>query len=133
MPHCILEYSNNIVTTVNTKQFFHELHQLLVTEAGIDISNIKSRTVVYDQFFIGDGRDDHAFIHLTVSILSGRHSKEKQNLGHKILAYLATVFATSKEKVNCSITLELREMERETYFKVNSMAVAQDDELVVED
>ena len=118
MPHCTLEYSNNIVETINAKQFFHVLHHLLVKEAEINISNIKSRIVVHDQYYVGDGSDNNAFVHLTVAVLKGRSSEIKQNMGHKILAYLENVFAISKEKLNCSITLELLEMNRETYFKV---------------
>jgi 5-carboxymethyl-2-hydroxymuconate isomerase len=118
MPHCILEYSNNILETIDCNHFLQKLHHLLVKQAGVNVSNIKSRIIVYDKYYVGDGNKNTAFIHLTVSLLSGRSIDVKQLLGQKLLHYLRETFSDSYDKLNCSITLELREIEREAYFKV---------------
>jgi 5-carboxymethyl-2-hydroxymuconate isomerase len=45
-------------------------------------------------------------------------------VGEKILAFLKGEFARSFEKLNCSYTVEVREMDKETYFKTKSGKLA---------
>ena len=120
MPHFVLEYSDNILGHIDFRDFFKRLHSLLVQNGPFKLSDIKSRGVPLQQFYVAYGKESNAFIHLTLSILKGRDLSIRQALGEKILAFLKEEFADSCTELNCSVTTEIREMERDTYFKSTS-------------
>ena len=120
MPHFVLEYSDNILEEVEYKDFFKRLHTLLVENGPFTLSDIKSRAIRHQQFYVADGQESNAFIHLTLSIFKGRDLSIRQAVGEKILAFLKAEFARSFEKLNCSFTTEIKEIDKETYFKATS-------------
>lgn len=120
MPHFVLEYSDNILEELDYKDFFKRLHTLLVENGPFNLSDIKSRAICHQQFYVAAGQESNAFVHLTLSIFEGRDLGLRQELGEKILAFLKGEFARFFEKLNCSFTVEIREMDKETYFKAMS-------------
>lgn len=120
MPHFVLEYSDNIPGEVDFKEFFKRLHTLLVDVGPFKLSDIKSRAIRHQEFYVADGQESNAFVHLTLSIFKGRDLDIRQAVGEKLLAFLREEFALSLQKLNCSYTVEIREMDKETYFKLVS-------------
>jgi 5-carboxymethyl-2-hydroxymuconate isomerase len=120
MPHFVLEYSDNILEEVDFKDFFEKLHTLLVDVGPFNLSDIKSRAIRHKEFLVANGQESNAFVHLTLSIFKGRDLSIRQAVGEKLLAFLKGEFARSFEKLNCSYTVEIREMEKETYFKATN-------------
>ena len=120
MPHFVLEYSDNILEEVDFKDFFERLHTLLVENGPFNLSAIKSRAIRHQQFHVADGKEPNAFVHLTLSIFKGRDLSIRQAVGEKILSFLKGEFARSFEKLNCSYTGEIKEMDKDTYFKAMS-------------
>ncbi len=117
MPHFVLEYSDNILEEVDFEDFFKKLHTLLVEVGPFNLSDIKSRAIRHQEFCVANGQESNAFVHLTLSIFKGRDLGIRQAVGEKMLAFLKGEFARSFETLNCSLTVEVREMEKETYFK----------------
>ena len=120
MPHFVLEYSDNILEEVDFKDFFERLHTLLVENGPFNLSAIKSRAIRHQQFSVADGKESNAFVHLTLSIFKGRDLSIRQAVGEKILSFLKGEFARSFEKLNCSYTVEIKEIDKDTYFKAMS-------------
>ena len=120
MPHFVLEYSDNILEEVDFKDFFKKLHTLLVDVGPFNLSDIKSRAIRHQEFYVASGQESNAFVHLTLSIFKGRDLSIRQAVGERILAFLKGEFAHSFEKLNCSYTVEVKEMDKETYFKAMS-------------
>ena len=120
MPHFVLEYSDNILEEVDLKDLFKKLHTLLVDVGPFNLSDIKSRAIRHKEFHVANGQKSNAFVHLTLSIFKGRDLSIRQAVAEKILSFLKGEFARSFEKLNCSYTVEIREMEKETYFKTTS-------------
>lgn len=120
MPHFVLEYSDNILEKVDYEDFFKKLHTLLADVGPFNLSDIKSRAIRHQQFYVANGQELNAFVHLTLSIFKGRDLSIRQAVGEKILAFLKEEFARSFEKLNCSYTVEVKEMDKETYFKATS-------------
>jgi 5-carboxymethyl-2-hydroxymuconate isomerase len=114
MPHFVLEYSDNILEEVDFKDFFERLHTLLVENGPFNLSAIKSRAIRHQQFYVADGKEPNAFVHLTLSIFKGRDLSIRQAV------VLKGEFARSFEKLNCSYTVEIKEMDKDTYFKAMS-------------
>jgi 5-carboxymethyl-2-hydroxymuconate isomerase len=116
MPHCILEYSANVRDSIDFKRFFSELHRLLAASGEIDLERLKSRAVRREEYLIGDGKPENAFAYLQISMLSGRSSEVRKRLGEDALKLLAGYYSRSQEQLNCSLTVEIREMDRSTHF-----------------
>ncbi|NJO88885.1 MAG: hypothetical protein HC831_07950 [Chloroflexia bacterium] len=78
MPHCILEYSNNICEQPNPSFIFNQIHKALFSTGLFDLNDIKSRIIIHNDFLIGDGDIKRAFVTLAVEILSGRDEITKR-------------------------------------------------------
>ena len=117
MPHFLLECSDNIVETIDPKDFFPALHELLIGSGPFNLQEIKSRVIRHQEYFIADGAPDKAFVHLTLSILEGREIGLQKTVGKKVLEFLKERFQASAQKRELALSLEIREMSRETYFK----------------
>jgi 5-carboxymethyl-2-hydroxymuconate isomerase len=120
MPHIILEYSDNIKEHVDFDLLFQRLHALIVQNGPFDLVNIKSRAIAHSHFYVADGGAQNGFVHLSLSIFAGRDLTLRKALGEKLLAFLQEEFAQSFATLNFSITCEMREMDKETYFKASS-------------
>jgi 5-carboxymethyl-2-hydroxymuconate isomerase len=117
MPHLTLEYSANVRETTDLKPLFFRLHELLSEIAGIDVRNCKSRARLAEDFLVSEGSDRDAFVHLDVRFLQGRSADVKKDIGAKALGLLREWFAGSSSALALQITVEVREIERGTYFK----------------
>ena len=118
MPHCVLEYSQNIVDQLNYREFFQRLHALLSASGEIQLDQLKSRIRRVDEYYIGDGSPKNAFVYLQISLLSGRSQAVREEFGAQAFELLTSCFPRSQKELSCSITLEMREMERSTHFKI---------------
>ena len=117
MPHFVLECSDNIVETIDTKELFAALHELLISSGPFNLQEIKSRVLRHKEYFIADGAPEKAFVHLTLCILQGREIGLQKTIGNKVLEFLKEQFRSSAETLELALSLEIREMSRETYFK----------------
>ena len=121
MPHFILEYSDNLLEEVDHRQLFRHLHRLLVENGPFKLSDIKSRAVAHKNYFVSDGSDANAFVHLTLSIFKGRELDVQQRVGNQLLVFLQNEFARSYAALKCSITVQIKEINTDTYFKTSNL------------
>lgn len=117
MPHVVLEYSANVVETVDHQALFGELHGAVLELQAFPQSDIKSRAMRCTDFYMGDGDPKGAFVHLRFSLLAGRDISVRQRLVQTCMRVLTAYFARSVAQLHCQITVELREMDRATYAK----------------
>ncbi len=121
MPHFILEYSDNILEEIKPDDVFQKLHQILVESGPFNLSDIKSRAVKHQDFYVSDGHESNAFVHLTLSIFKGRELGVRQAIGDRLLEFLKNQFARSYQELRCSITVEIKEINMDTYFKISNL------------
>ena len=115
MPHCTLEYSSNIPLEVDARRFFAGLHEVLSSFDTIKIDKIKSRAVRHQDYFIGDGKKDLAFVYLQIAMFSGRDVATRKSVADKALRYLREQFDHALAGLQCSVNVEVREIERATF------------------
>jgi 5-carboxymethyl-2-hydroxymuconate isomerase len=120
MPHITLEYTDNIDQPIEFHALFAELHQVLADVAGIDIANCKSRARRLDTYHIGEEETGNAFVHLEVQLFEGRSPELKREIGKRGLDVLKKHFARSLGDHNLQITLQVRDIQRQAYFKAIS-------------
>lgn len=117
MPHCILEYSDNIIDKTDNPAILKNIHDILVTTGGFSFNDIKSRAVVHGDYLIGDGDPGRAFIALTISFLGGRQTEFKKKISDQCMEILLKSFPESREKLKLSATVEIRELDKDTYLR----------------
>jgi 5-carboxymethyl-2-hydroxymuconate isomerase len=117
MPHLVLEYSANVPDEPDMGVLLARLHEAVRASGPFDLTRIKSRVVRHEVFRAADGAPDRAFVHLTVSVLAGHDAEALHVTAEALLAALHDAFPRARAERRCDITLEIREMRRDLYFK----------------
>ena len=109
MPHCIIEYSSDL----DDSKLIDSVHKGALNSSLFNELDIKTRSIPFNNY--KTGTTNHSFVHVTARILSGRTLEQRSTLSHCILTELQSLnyFSTS-------LTVEVIEMERESYAKVVS-------------
>lgn len=109
MPHCIIEHSPSLpATEVMPLVFEGAVESGLFDKSGKDI---KVRALSYEHFQTGTDKKD--FIHVTLKILSGRNTAQKQALSSLVLEKLVALPYSP-----ISMTVEVVDMDRSAYAKL---------------
>jgi len=117
MPHLTLEYTSNLDEWANDPELLLNLHRMLQTVAGIEIGNCKSRWRMAEEWAVGDGKGNPAFVHLDVRFLEGRPLRLKEAVGGGAIELIRTHFAEADEAFDLQITVEVQDIRKATYFK----------------
>jgi 5-carboxymethyl-2-hydroxymuconate isomerase len=120
MPHCIFEYSSNLKIASQVPEFLSRLNQQLADTGIFTIGQIKSRAFGRDTFIVGNGKNT-AFMFLQISLLSGRDQVKKDSIGKTALLLMKEMFGSAIGGVECSVTVELREMSREQHYSLKDL------------
>lgn len=116
MPHVTVEYTENVADAFDRRAFAAGTHEALVRIAGGRAGGCKTRFVPLGETFVADGADGHALIHVSLGILSGRTPEVKRELTGAVLALLERHTAAVPE-VRLQLSVELRDLDRETYVR----------------
>ncbi len=117
MPQISLEYSSNITQKVESALLLGEITSVISAAAEIPVGNFKSRLLRREEYLVGEGDERDAFVHLDVGIFSGRTLDVKRRIGEDCIEYLEEYFSLSAGELSLQITVEIRDMEKEAYFK----------------
>lgn len=113
MPHIIVEYSRHLEGIAKISQLVQDLHESLAAQ-GVDKARIVSRARVCDYASIGDAGLNGHMIHTMVLLLEGRDTKTKRKYGEALYEVLQK--SVEGKVKNCPVSLEVRDMDKETYF-----------------
>ncbi len=117
MPHCILEYSDNVIDEPDLGKLFLEIHVALARTGLFRRGDIKSRAVCCREFAVGDGAPDRAFVAMEVCIFEGRDDGVKAGITAAVLEVLGRHFRRTIADPRCSVTVRLTDMHRGSYAK----------------
>lgn len=112
MPHAVIEYSDNIASEVQLSDLTSQIHEGMIASGLFDVDNIKTRSYATSDFLVGSKAREGSFIHLTVSILTGRTEQQRVALSQSLLDILKTAMPQAD-----IITVDIREMDKATYLK----------------
>lgn len=115
MPNLVLEYSNSVEERLNVPSLLEDLHHVALKCGLFDASSVKSRTLRCHHWLIGEEGNSVDFIHVSFDLLSGRTQQQKRDLSRQLMAVL-------QEKAGhvCSLTVNVRDMDKECFQKVVS-------------
>ncbi|PCI85896.1 MAG: 5-carboxymethyl-2-hydroxymuconate isomerase [Hyphomicrobiales bacterium] len=111
MPHCIIEYSKNLQKSIEPSALISVVHQAAIECGLFEPDDIRSRAVAFDDHQIR--ADKHSFIHVTLRIMIGRSTAQKQQLSREIMAALETLKLSS-----IIFSVEICDIDQTTYTKV---------------
>jgi 5-carboxymethyl-2-hydroxymuconate isomerase len=116
MPHCIIEYSEELTQELEIKDVMSAVFQAAVQSALFSSTDIKIRAIPFTYFYTKNDSEDNKnqprFIHVCCKILSGRNLAQRQKLSELVLSHLKSI-----EIKSLSISVEIVDMERESYNK----------------
>ena len=120
MPHCVVEYSDNIADDFDIKNLLSQINQYLAGTELFNLNDIKSRAVCHDLYVIGDGDESRSFVTINLSILSGRDEVVKKQLSDGLLRLLEKNFPLTLSKQKASLTVQRSEMDKGSYRRIVS-------------
>ena len=112
MPHAIIEHSSNIEHAVETLHVLHVVHAIMEASGLFAPSAIKTRRHVTHDYLVGQHNQNGSFIHITVYMMEGRTSEQKNTLSGRLF----TEIAQRLPEVT-SVTVDIRDMDASCYRK----------------
>lgn len=112
MPHALLEYSSNLSDAIREKQLTKTVHNTMITSGLFEAKNIKTRSHMTDDFYVGTDMGNGSFLHIGISILEGRSTEQKQQLSESLMNAVQPLLPQAN-----SITIEIRDMDKISYRK----------------
>ena len=116
MPHISLQTTSDVVENQDIVDILERLVLKLSSFETVSSHAIKAYHALRPTWLIGEG-GPNGFIHCEVAILNGRPLELKKAIADGMYAELLDCFHASRDSKEAGITLELREMDKETYRK----------------
>lgn len=116
MPHIILETTSDLPENASVPDILEALVAKLSGMETIDAKSIKAYHTLRSVWSMGAGAPP-GFAHCTVAVVTGRDDSLKKKIADEMYNVLKQQFAQSLEQGEVGITLELREMNKDTYRK----------------
>lgn len=114
MPHLIIEYARDLEQQIPANALLEAAYQGALESQLFTPSDIKVRAIAYDHFLSGEAHQ--RFVHVNLKLLSGRNTAQKTQLSEQVLEHLKQAL-TALDIENVSVTVELQDIERNTYSK----------------
>lgn len=111
MPHCIIEYSQELENEIIPSKLIEKVYKGTLNSNLFIDTDIKTRTISFENHKTGNKKVD--FINITVRILSGRSKEQRKLLSNSILNEFKNINIKP-----LSITIEICEIETESYSKL---------------
>lgn len=115
VPHIHLETTADLPENADVPDILVALVETLAAQETVAPASIKAYHSLRSNWAMGAGAPE-GMAHCTVSILTGRPAELRRKIAEAAMETLKAHFAASLEAREVSLTLELREMERETYL-----------------
>jgi 5-carboxymethyl-2-hydroxymuconate isomerase len=116
VPHLFLQTTADLAENDSIPEILEALTAILSFQETVDPKAVKAYHALRPTWAVGEGHPP-GFASLQVSVLTGRPLELRQKIGQALMEEFKARFAYSLEQGEVGLTLEVREMERETYFK----------------
>ncbi|AWL28890.1 5-carboxymethyl-2-hydroxymuconate Delta-isomerase [Acinetobacter defluvii] len=119
MPQMIVEYSDNI-KNLDHQALMLDLNHALFDTGLIDHSfNIKTRIRANQDFLIGFGDNNQAYIHVRLAIMTGRTLEQRKLISDQLFRCLKNFEKYQAIGLEVQLCVELAEMLRDVYGKIS--------------
>lgn len=120
MPHCILEYSDNVADRPDLQQVLQDVHDGLMASGLFTSGDIKSRAIEHHTYLVGDGAPDRTFVTLDIQVLSGKDDQVKTRLARGALEILERHYPQTLARTRCSLTVQITDIHAPSYSRTRT-------------
>ncbi|MBC8946619.1 MULTISPECIES: 5-carboxymethyl-2-hydroxymuconate Delta-isomerase [Xenorhabdus] len=121
MPHFYAECTENIRKEANLPELFSKVNQLLADSGIFPLGGIRSRAIWLDTWQMADGKQDYAFVHMTLKIGAGRSLEDRQKVGEKLFSLIKTHFADLMAQRYLGLSFTIEELDPILNYKSNNV------------
>ncbi|HBS8306307.1 TPA: 5-carboxymethyl-2-hydroxymuconate Delta-isomerase [Klebsiella pneumoniae] len=121
MPHFITECTDNIREQADLPGLFAKVNEALAATGIFPIGGIRSRAHWLDTWQMADGRQDYAFVHMTLKIGAGRSLESRQDVGDMLFTLIKSHFATPMESRYLALSFAMEELDPTLNYKQNNV------------
>ena len=121
MPHFIAECTDNIREQADLPGLFAKVNEALADTGIFPIGGIRSRAHWLDTWQMADGRQDYAFVHMTLKIGAGRSLESRQDVGDMLFTLIKSHFATLMESRYLALSFAMEELDPTLNYKQNNV------------
>ncbi len=89
----------------------------MVDTCEIREDDLKSRAIEHNNFYIGDGNPNQAFVTLNIQLLDGRSDELKKELAQSALKLFSLYFEKTLVELQTSITVQISDIHRKSYSR----------------
>lgn len=120
MPHFIAECTDNIREQADLPGLFAKVNEALAATGIFPIGGIAAvPTGSIRQ--MADGKQDYAFVHMTLKIGSGRSTESRQDVGDMLFALIKSHFAALMESRYLALSFAMEELDPTLNYKQNNV------------
>jgi 5-carboxymethyl-2-hydroxymuconate isomerase len=117
MPHIILDHAAPVAERIDLPKLLKDLTHALAGIETFDIAAIKARAVPLQIYSVSGKEPDSLFAHLSINIMEGRTPAVLEQMREKLFAVLQNGIAAGYSAGQCSLSQEVREMDKNLYKK----------------
>ncbi|AZD78050.1 5-carboxymethyl-2-hydroxymuconate Delta-isomerase [Pseudomonas chlororaphis] len=117
MPHLYMEYTANLPQLDADKALLRFNHALVASGQFAEY-DIKSRAHKVETFRVGTGLSERGFVHVKLSLLSGRSPQIKKQLSQSLLTVLQEL-CEWPAGVELQLAVEILDIDRDSYGKLS--------------
>ncbi|HAS1239860.1 5-carboxymethyl-2-hydroxymuconate Delta-isomerase [Enterobacter cloacae] len=121
MPHFIAECTDNIREQADLPGLFAKVNETLAATGIFPIGGIRSRAHWLDTWQMADGKQDYAFVHMTLKIGAGRSLESREAVGEMLFALIKAHFADLMASRYLALSFELDELHPTLNYKQNNV------------
>ncbi|CDL80479.1 5-carboxymethyl-2-hydroxymuconate Delta-isomerase [Xenorhabdus cabanillasii] len=121
MPHFYAECTENIRKEANLPELFSKVNQSLADSGIFPLGGIRSRAIWLDTWQMADGKQDYAFVHMTLKIGAGRSLEDRQKVGEMLFSLIKTHFADLMAQRYLGLSFTMEELDPILNYKSNNV------------
>ncbi|PPC79350.1 5-carboxymethyl-2-hydroxymuconate isomerase [Pokkaliibacter plantistimulans] len=121
MPHFIIDYSANLHDRLDFQPLFKALHEYVVSTGYFPLGGVRSRAIRCDDYRVADGREEFAYLNLSLKIGHGRDMTVKQQVAEQVFAILTDWLAPVTDQHYVAVSFELTELDPVLKFNRNNI------------
>ncbi|HBU7567577.1 TPA: 5-carboxymethyl-2-hydroxymuconate Delta-isomerase [Enterobacter cloacae] len=121
MPHFIAECTDNIREQADLPGLFAKVNEALAATGIFPIGGIRSRAHWLDTWQMADGKQEYAFVHMTLKIGAGRSLESREEVGEILFALIKAHFANLMAARYLALSFELDELHPTLNYKQNNV------------
>ncbi|HBL5002148.1 5-carboxymethyl-2-hydroxymuconate Delta-isomerase [Enterobacter cloacae] len=121
MPHFIAECTDNIREQADLPGLFAKVNEALAATGIFPIGGIRSRAHWLDTWQMADGKQEYAFVHMTLKIGAGRSLESREEVGEMLFALIKAHFANLMASRYLALSFELDELHPTLNYKQNNV------------